>query len=40
LQQIADAIQYSKAGLLRYFPSKEAIYRAAIAAAHDQALYQ
>jgi len=30
LQQIADAVGYSKAGLLHHFPSKKAIYEAAI----------
>lgn len=30
LQQIADAVNYSKAGLLHHFPSKLAIYAAAI----------
>lgn len=30
LQQIADAVGYSKAGLLHHFPSKKAIYDAAI----------
>ncbi|WGS52093.1 TetR/AcrR family transcriptional regulator [Paraburkholderia sp. D15] len=30
LQQIADAVNYSKAGLLHHFPSKLAIYAAAL----------
>lgn len=30
LQQIADAVNYSKAGLLHHFPSKMAIYTAAV----------
>ncbi|ALS62884.1 TetR/AcrR family transcriptional regulator [Pandoraea norimbergensis] len=30
LQQIADAVNYSKAGLLHHFPSKLAIYEAAV----------
>lgn len=38
LQQIADAVGYSKAGLLHHYPSKEAIYRAAVAAAREYAL--
>lgn len=38
LQQITDAVRYSKAGLLRHFPSKEAICRAAVTAARDQAV--
>ncbi|SDT21315.1 TetR/AcrR family transcriptional regulator [Microlunatus soli] len=33
LQQVADEVGYSKAGLLHHFPSKEAIAEAAIAAA-------
>ncbi len=37
LQQIADAVGYSKAGLLHHFPSKDAIYQAAVAAARDYA---
>lgn len=38
LQRIADAVGYSKAGLLHHFPTKEAIYRAAVAASRDQAI--
>ncbi len=30
LQQIADAVNYSKAGLLHHYPSKQAIYDAAL----------
>ncbi|MBC3235091.1 TetR/AcrR family transcriptional regulator [Pseudomonas lurida] len=30
LQQIADAVSYSKAGLLHHFPSKQALYDAAL----------
>lgn len=30
LQQIADAVGYSKAGLLHHFPSKQALYDAAL----------
>lgn len=30
LQQIADAVNYSKAGLLHHYPSKKAIYDAAL----------
>ena len=30
LQQIAEAVKYSKAGLLHHYPSKQAIYEAAI----------
>lgn len=33
LQQIADEVGYSKAGLLHRFPNKEMIYRAAVAEA-------
>lgn len=35
LQQIADAVNYSKAGLLHHFPSKLAIYAAAIDALRE-----
>jgi len=40
LQQIADAVNYSKAGLLHHFPSKLAIYATAIdtVRAHMQTL--
>lgn len=38
LQQIADAVRYSKSGLLQHFPSKGSLYQAALAAAHDQAV--
>ncbi|GAA0901913.1 hypothetical protein GCM10009552_05250 [Rothia nasimurium] len=34
LQQIADAVGYSKAGLLHHFPSKRAIYDAALTSGH------
>lgn len=37
LQQIADAVEYSKAGLLHHYPSKEAIYQAAITACREYA---
>ena len=37
LQQIADVTGYSKAGLLHHFPSKEAIFRAAMQAGRDVA---
>lgn len=37
LQQIADAVNYSKAGLLHHFPSKQAIYDAALQTCRDQA---
>lgn len=37
LQQIADAVNYSKAGLLHHFPSKLAIYAAAIDALRSHA---
>ena len=37
LQQIADAVGYSKAGILRYFPTKTAIFAAAIDAVREQA---
>ena len=30
LQQIAEAVKYRKAGLLHHYPSKQAIYEAAI----------
>lgn len=30
LQQIADALQYSKAGLLHHYPSKQALYDAVV----------
>lgn len=36
LQQIADAMNYSKAGLLYYYPSKQAIYDAVLVAGRDQ----
>ncbi|KIQ36205.1 TetR family transcriptional regulator [Variovorax paradoxus] len=35
LQQIADAVNYSKAGLLHHFPSKLSIYAAAIDALRE-----
>ena len=35
IQQIADAVGYSKAGLLHHFPSKQAIYDAAIRTISD-----
>jgi AcrR family transcriptional regulator len=40
LQQIADAVGYSKAGLLHHFPSKKALYDAVISAlrAHIEAM--
>ncbi|WP_457588815.1 TetR/AcrR family transcriptional regulator [Ensifer canadensis] len=40
LQQIADAVGYSKAGLLHHFPSKQAVYDAAIRGlrAHAEAM--
>lgn len=38
LQQIADAVNYSKAGLLHHFPSKLSIYAAAIALLRTHAL--
>jgi len=38
LQQIADSVRYSKAGVLRYFPSKDALYHAAVVAARDDAV--
>lgn len=37
LQQIADALGYSKAGLLHHFPSKVALVAAAVEATRDQA---
>lgn len=38
LQQIADAVRYSKSGLLQHFPSKAALYQAALEATRDQAV--
>ncbi|ODV23527.1 MAG: TetR family transcriptional regulator [Variovorax sp. SCN 67-20] len=38
LQQIADAVNYSKTGLLHHFPSKLAIYSAAIDSLREHAL--
>jgi AcrR family transcriptional regulator len=35
LQQIADAVNYSKAGLLHHYPSKKAIYEAGFKASFD-----
>lgn len=35
LQQIADAVNYSKAGLLHHYPSKQAIYEAALKTGSD-----
>ncbi|MEP7456427.1 helix-turn-helix domain-containing protein [Phyllobacterium sp. SB3] len=35
LQQIADAVNYSKAGLLHHYPSKKAIYDAALRTGRD-----
>ncbi len=35
LQQIADAVGYSKAGLLHHFPSKQAVYDAVINALRE-----
>ena len=35
LQQIADAVGYSKAGLLHHYPSKKAIYDAVLKTGHD-----
>lgn len=35
LQQIADAVGYSKAGLLHHFPSKQAVYDAVIKTLHE-----
>jgi AcrR family transcriptional regulator len=42
LQQIADAVNYSKAGLLHHYPSKQAIYDAALKTGtdHMQALLE
>lgn len=37
LQQIADAVGYTKAGLLHHFPNKESLYRAAVQSCRDQA---
>jgi len=37
LQQIADAVQYSKAGLLHYYPNKQAIYDKVISTGLAQA---
>ncbi|KJQ52495.1 TetR/AcrR family transcriptional regulator [Microbacterium sp. SA39] len=37
LQQVADAVGYTKAGLLHHFPSKQAIYDAVLLAVKDQA---
>ncbi|MGS0893947.1 TetR/AcrR family transcriptional regulator [Burkholderia stagnalis] len=37
LQQIADAVSYTKAGLLYYYPSKQAVYDAVLATGRDQA---
>jgi AcrR family transcriptional regulator len=36
LQQIADAVKYSKAGLLHHFPSKNAVYDAVVETAIAQ----
>ena len=36
LQQVADEVGYSKAGLLYRFPSKDAIYRAAVCSAQER----
>lgn len=36
LQQVADEVGYSKAGLLHRFAGKEAIYRAAVTAAQEK----
>lgn len=36
LQQVADAVGYTKAGLLHHFASKQAIYDAAVAAVTQQ----
>jgi AcrR family transcriptional regulator len=38
LQQIADAVNYSKAGLLHHFPSKLSIYAAAIDALREHVI--
>ena len=35
LQQIADAVNYSKAGLLHHYPSKQAIYNAVLRTGTD-----
>ncbi|MGY2157078.1 TetR/AcrR family transcriptional regulator [Pseudomonas tolaasii] len=42
LQQIADAVNYSKAGLLHHFPSKQALFDAALRTGleHMQALVE
>lgn len=37
LQQIADAVQYSKAGLLHYYPTKQAIYDQVLSTGIQQA---
>lgn len=36
LQQVADAVGYTKAGLLHHFPSKQAIYNATVEAVTQQ----
>lgn len=36
LQQVADAVGYTKAGLLHHFPSKQAIYDATVEAVSQQ----
>ncbi|MDX3660014.1 helix-turn-helix domain containing protein [Streptomyces sp. ID05-26A] len=36
LQQIADAVGYTKAGLLHHFPNKDALYRAVVQSCRDQ----
>lgn len=38
LQQIADAVNYSKAGLLHHYPSKKAIYEAALETVREHML--
>lgn len=38
LQQIADAVNYSKAGVLNHYPSKQAIYDAVIKTVRDHML--
>lgn len=38
LQQIADAVNYSKAGVLNHYPSKNAIYEAVIKTVRDHVL--
>ncbi|QNK65849.1 TetR/AcrR family transcriptional regulator [Variovorax sp. PAMC26660] len=38
LQQIADAVNYSKAGLLHHYPSKKAIYDASFKTGRDHLL--